>query len=102
MGHYASEDWWLIWRLRPEVRIKILKLDLLATKVLGKSTEIRACVFLAFFGVEGMLRDAFMRRLGVLLQPGTHHGPTKSSDHRFGHWVGELLCFCSYSTAHVR
>lgn len=50
----AAEDLWVICGVGAQLGVEVLKLDLLASEVLGEAAELAAGVFIAFFVVEGV------------------------------------------------
>lgn len=52
MSNNATKDRRILFSLRPELRVKILQLDLLPTKVIVKSSELRPFVFFTLFMIE--------------------------------------------------
>lgn len=54
MADDAPEYLWLVRRLSAKFHIEVLKLDLLAAKVVCKAAKSRTLIFLAFFVLEGV------------------------------------------------
>ena len=83
MTHDSLEDLGLVLGLRPQLRVQVLQLDLLAPEVLIEAAEGGALVLLAALILEGMALDALANQLRLVVKSRSHCASRSRRRERF-------------------